>query len=197
MIRNNLAYFTTRVPDTSDLSGTWATQLWHECNTNDTSATSLRHEQHECNTIATQEQYECYTNNTSATRVRNFVFDDGTIEDIFSHPYMSYMANEWWQAERQFHSKNYLLEISCPHAKMHLKSAPQKLNFVMTKAISKSYTLDCKCKCCCTSSSSVLVTHSKTASFLIKTTLYETNNIIFRKNYWKWSKMNARFWQNI
>ena len=36
------------------------------------------------------------------------------------------------------------------HAKMHLKSAPQKLNFVMAKAISKSYTLDCSCKCPCT-----------------------------------------------
>ena len=32
------------------------------------------------------------------------------------------------------------------HAKMHLKKAPQKLNFVMVKAISKSYTLDCNCK---------------------------------------------------
>ena len=47
------------------------------------------------------------------------------------------MANETVQGEEQFHSKNYLLEMPCSHAKMHLKSAPQKLNFAMAKAISK------------------------------------------------------------
>ena len=57
------------------------------------------------------------------------------------------MANERVQGEEQFHSKNYLLEIPRSHAKMRLKSAPQKLNFVMAKALSKSYTLDCSCKC--------------------------------------------------
>ena len=30
-------------------------------------------------------------------------------------------------------------------AKMRLKSAPQKLNFLMAKDISKNYTLDCSC----------------------------------------------------
>ena len=53
------------------------------------------------------------------------------------------MANERLQGEEQFHSKNYLLEMSHSHAKMRLKSAPKNLNFVMAKAISKSYTLDC------------------------------------------------------
>ena len=62
------------------------------------------------------------------------------------------MANERLQREEQFQSKNYLLEMLRFHAKMCLKSAPQKLNFVMEKAISKSHTLDrsCKCKCLCT-----------------------------------------------
>ena len=32
--------------------------------------------------------------------------------------------------------------MASSHTKMRLKSAPQKLNFVMAKAISKSYTLD-------------------------------------------------------
>ena len=36
------------------------------------------------------------------------------------------------------------------HAKMGLNSAPQKLNFVKAKAISKSYTLYYSCKCSCT-----------------------------------------------
>ena len=46
------------------------------------------------------------------------------------------MVNEKLQEEKQFHSKNYLLEVPCSHAKMHLKSALQKLNFVMDEAIS-------------------------------------------------------------
>ena len=41
--------------------------------------------------------------------------------------------------------KNYLLEMPCSHAKMRFKRASQKLNFLMTKDISESYTLDCSC----------------------------------------------------
>ena len=87
------------------------------------------------------------------------------------------MAGERLQGEKQFHTKNYLLEMSRFHAKMRLKSAPQKLNFLMTKAISKSCTLDCSCKCPCT------LPHSKTASFSIKIILCENINILFSKNY--------------
>ena len=85
----------------------------------------------------------------SATRVKKFDFDNGTGKNIFSRPYICYMASER-QREEQIHAKNYLLEMSCFHAKMRLKSAPQKLNFLMAKAISKSCTLDCSCKCSCT-----------------------------------------------
>ena len=60
------------------------------------------------------------------------------------------MAYGRLQGEEQFYSKNYLLEMLCSKAKMRLKSAPQKLSFVMAKGISKSYTLDCRCKCPCT-----------------------------------------------
>ena len=42
------------------------------------------------------------------------------------------------KGEEQFHTKNNLLELPRSHAKMRLKSASQKLNFEMTKAISKS-----------------------------------------------------------
>ena len=55
------------------------------------------------------------------------------------------MANERLQ-EEQFHSRNYLLEMSRFRSKMRLKSAPQKLNFVTAKAKSESYTPDCRCK---------------------------------------------------
>ena len=64
------------------------------------------------------------------------------------------MANEKLQGEKQFHSKNYLLEMHCPHAKMRLKRAQQKLNFATANAISKSYTINCSCKCPCTFSHS-------------------------------------------
>ena len=57
------------------------------------------------------------------------------------------MVNERLQGEEKFHSKNYLLGMPCSNVKMRLKSASQKLNFVMAKAISKSFTLDCSCKC--------------------------------------------------
>ena len=121
----DLVYFTTRVQ--------------HKCYTNDTSATGVLHERH-----------ECCTNDTNAIRVKNFVFDNDTSVNIFSHPYISYIGNNYkerLQEEEQFHSKSYLLEMACSHVKMHLKSAPLKLNFVVAKAISKSYTLDCSCKC--------------------------------------------------
>ena len=60
------------------------------------------------------------------------------------------MASERLEGKEQFHSKNYLLEIPRSHAKIRLKSAPQKLNFVTAKAILKIYTPDCSCKCSCT-----------------------------------------------
>ena len=44
-----------------------------------------------------------------------------------------------WQrlrGEEQLHFKNHLLETPRSHAKMRLKSAPQKLVTIMTKAIS-------------------------------------------------------------
>ena len=169
----DLVYFTTRVPDTSDTIATRTTQVrhdcdmnntsatrvtratrvWHKCDTNDTSATWAPRVWHKCDTSATrttQVWHKCYKNDTSVTRVRNFDFDNDTSEKIFSHPYISYMANERLQGEEKFHSKNYLLEMPRSHAKMHLKSVPQKMNFAMAKAISKSCTLDCSCKCPCT-----------------------------------------------
>ena len=96
----------------------------------------------------------CYANDTSATRVKNVDFDNDTSEDTFSQPRISYMANERLQGKEQFHSKNYFSEMLFSHVKMRLKSAPQTLNFVMAKAISKSYTLDRSCKWPCTFSHS-------------------------------------------
>ena len=89
-------------------------------------------------------------NDTSATRVKNFDFDTGTSKNIFLHPYIYYMANDRLQVEEQFHAMNYLLRTPCFHAKIRLKNAPQKLDFLMIKAISKICKLDCSRKCNCT-----------------------------------------------
>ena len=52
--------------------------------------------------------------------------------------------------ERNNFILSYLLEMPRSHASMGLKSVPQKVNFAMARAISKSYTLDCSYKCPCT-----------------------------------------------
>ena len=69
--------------------------------------------------------------------MKKFDFDDNKSEYILSHLYIYYMASERLQGEEQFHFKNYLLEMPHSHVKKLLESAPQKLNFVMAKAISK------------------------------------------------------------
>ena len=74
-----------------------------ECNTSNTNATRM---QRECNTSATQGWHECYTNDTSAKRVKNFDFDNKMRKKKFSHPYIYYMASERRQGEEQVHSKN-------------------------------------------------------------------------------------------
>ena len=123
---------------------TSARQERHECKTRDKNETPVQYEQYECDTSVTRVLHErrvrneCYTNdNTSAIREENVDFDNDTSKHIFSHPYISYMANERLQVEEQFHFGNSLFPS-------------RKLDFAIAKAISKSYTLDCSCKCLCT-----------------------------------------------
>ena len=119
----------------SDTSATRGTRMQHKCDTSHTSETR-----------ATRMRHECYTNDTSATRVKNFDFDNDTNKNTFLHRYIYYMAREKLQGEKQFHSKNYHLEMPrFHHAKIPLKSALQKLNLLMAKAMSKCCTLDCNC----------------------------------------------------
>ena len=82
--------------------------------------------------------------------MKSFGFDNDTGENIFLHAYISGMANERIQGEEQFHYKNYLFGMPRSHVKMPLKSTPQKMKFVMAKAVSKSYTQGYSCKCPCT-----------------------------------------------
>ena len=51
---------------------------------------------------------------------------------------------------KYYKERSHLSEMPRSDAKMRLKNAPQKLNFVMAKDISKSYTLDYSSKCPCT-----------------------------------------------
>ena len=86
------------------------------------------------------------------------------------------MANKRLQREEQYHSKNSLLEMYRFHAKIRLKSASQKLNLAIAKAVSK---VTYKIVAANTLARSRIVTHSSTASFLIKITLCESNSIFF------------------
>ena len=108
-----------------------------------------------------------------ATRADIFGFHNDRHENILSHPYISYIANERLQREEQFHSKNYLFEMPQFHAKSRLKYAPQKLNFVMTKAISKRY-INAFAR-------SRIVIRSNKTLFFDNTALCKTNNILFSK----------------
>ena len=104
--------------------------MQQSCDKSEIRATRVRHK---CDTSAagtTRVRHECYTNDTSATRMKSFDFNNDTSKNTFSHPYIYYyMASEELQGEEQFHAKNYFLEMPFFHAKMRLKSAPQKLNF--------------------------------------------------------------------
>ena len=94
------------------------------------------------------------------------------------------MASERLQGEEQFNSKNYLSEMSSFHAKMHLKSAQQKLNFLMEKSISESCKLAANVAVAANAlARSRIVAHSNAVSFLIKTILCENTNILLSKNY--------------
>ena len=59
-------------------------------------------------TRTTQVRHECNANDTSATQMKNVDFVNDTSENIFSRPYTSCMANKRLKGEEHFHSKNYL-----------------------------------------------------------------------------------------
>ena len=85
------------------------------------SATQVSHEQHKCkmrSTRTTLVRHECYTNDTSVKWVKKFDFHNDTNKNIFWHPYIYYLASEILKKEEQVHSKNYLFEMPCFHAKM-------------------------------------------------------------------------------
>ena len=119
----DLVYFITRAPDTWDKSAKRATRK--------------RQEPHECDTSATQ---------TTQVQVKKIDFDNNTSENIFSQLYIRYMGSKRLKGEKQFHSKNYLLQnalFSWQTAFQKWTLQWQKLYVIKLYAKSKSYTLDC------------------------------------------------------
>ena len=139
------------------------------------------------------EWHECDANDAIATRVKNFDFDNETSENMFPHPYISYMANERLQGSNfilrtsfwkclvptpkwvwKVHCKNWIL--------LWQKLYQKVMHYIIAANASWRYRM---------------VTHINTSSFSMKNILCQTNNILLHKNYWKLGKMNARFWENI
>ena len=166
----------------------------------------MRHERHKCNTGATQVGHECWTNNTSATPVLHERDECDTTEKfwfwkrhelkyIFTPLYWLYGK---WKTIRR---RNNLIQelpfgnVSFPCQNAFKKCTTKTKIFNGKSYIKKLYTrlivaTNALARFC-------IVRHSNAVSFLIKTILCENTNIVFSKNYWKLGKMNARFWKNI
>ena len=108
--------------------------------TSNTSATRVQHDRHECDTSAKQTarlRHKKKKLNLITRRVKTY----------FHTPILAI-----WLMKDYKERNNFILRFtfSICIVQMRLKRAPQKLNFVIAKAISKSCTLDCSCKYPCT-----------------------------------------------
>ena len=126
-------------------------------------------------------RHECYTNDMRSTRVENFDFDNDTSKNIFLHPYIYPMASERLQGEQQFHSRNYLLEMSF-RCKNTFKKCTTKTKLFNGKSYIKTLYTRLQLQANALGRFHI-VTHKITASFSIKTILCENNNTLFSKNY--------------
>ena len=116
------------MPDTSDNN---ATRVQHKCGTSATRTTRVRH--------------KCYTNDTSE---KTFDFDNYGSKNMFHIPIFTI-----WQVKDYKERSNFILSTTFKNASFayqnEFEKCPQKLEFLMVRAISKSYTLDCSCKSPC------------------------------------------------
>ena len=99
---------------------------------NDTSATRVR-----------QEWYE-------ATRVlqewKNLILITGRVKSYFHTPILAIWLMKDYMEKNNFSLRTAFWKCIVPMP----KCTPQKLNFVIAKVISRSYTLECSCNCLCT-----------------------------------------------
>ena len=141
----DLVYFTTRVLDTSDTNATRTTRVLHEWDSSDTNA---------------KRRHECYTNHTSAirtTRVRHewkfLILITTRLKIYFHNPIVAIQQMKDYKERNNFILRTTFWKCLVPMPKCVWKVHPIT-NFVMAKATSKSYILDCSCKCPCTFSHS-------------------------------------------
>ena len=104
--------------------------------------TITRREWNKSGTSATLVGRQLDTKDTGEERLKNFHFDNGTSENIFTT-----LLAIWQMTD---YNKNYFLEMPRSHAKMRSKNAPQKLNFVIAKVVSKNFIHKISYKCPCT-----------------------------------------------
>ena len=125
--------------------------------------TSARHVRHECDTSDTNTTPVWHKWDTSATRMTQVRHEWKILILITTlvKTYFHTLIFTIWHVKDCKEGNNFilgtLLEIPRFHVKMRLKSAPQKINFLMAKAISKRCTLDCSYKYPCT----LLFSHKK------------------------------------
>ena len=69
--------------------------------------------------------------------MKRFDFDNDTSENIFSHNFFSYIANERLQGEKQFRSKSYLLiaanVLECSLIVTHSNAASFSIKTILCK----------------------------------------------------------------
>ena len=68
------------------------------------------------------------------------------MKTCFHNPVLAIWQMKDYKERNNFILRTTFLEMVHSHAKMRLKSAPQKLNLAMTEAIPESYTLGCSYK---------------------------------------------------
>ena len=99
----------------------------------------LRHERSSlfCNTSARHERHEC---STSTTRGKNFDFDNGTSENIFPHPYISYKQMKNCRESRNFILRTTIYKCLVPTPKSFEKCTTKTELYNGESYIKKLYT---------------------------------------------------------
>ena len=124
--------------------------------TSTTLATLMRHEKPKCSTSETRStrvRDECYTNDTSVTWVLHKRHECDTSEKLLIlitariKTYFHIHIFTIWQEKDYKERNNFILSTTFRNASFPCQN--EKLEFLMVRAISKSYTLDCSCKFPC------------------------------------------------
>ena len=96
--KKDFVYFTLRVPEKSDKSVTQATRMRHMWHTSDASVIRVWHEFYTNHASVPRFLHEPHERNTS----ENFDFDIDTNENMFSHPYISYIQTAFQKSTTKF-----------------------------------------------------------------------------------------------